>query len=128
MKTVGAFSSFSVDDPKKAKEFYNNVLGVKASEDEMGLNLDLPGGTKVFVYTKDDHKPATFTVLNLVVEDINAAVDDLVYKGVKFERYDNMPAPQDDRGVLRGLAAGMGPDIAWFKDPAGNIFALIQDK
>ncbi len=80
----------------------------------------------VFVYEKADHQPATFTVLNFYVDDINQAIDELVDKGVVFERYDSLPAPQDERGVLRGRAAGEGPDIAWFKDPAGNIFSVLQ--
>ena len=79
------------------------------------------------MYEKENHEPATFTVLNLPVNDINAAVDELVSKGVVMERYDNMPGDQDDRGVMRGKAADMGPDIAWFKDPAGNILSVIED-
>ena len=83
---------------------------------------------KVFIYEKPDHVPATFTVLNFVVADIDAAVDQLSGKGITFEHYDlGNGAVQDEKGILRGLAASMGPDIAWFKDPAGNILSILQD-
>lgn len=122
----GAFSGYSTNDINLAKKFYQDVIGLGVKETMGGLELNFPGGQQVFIYPKNDHQPATYTVLNLVVEDINAAVDELVAKGVVFERYDNMPAPQDERGVLRGKDAGMGPDIAWFKDPSGNIVALVE--
>jgi catechol 2,3-dioxygenase-like lactoylglutathione lyase family enzyme len=125
---VATFSGVSIDDRDKAKAFYVDTLGLKLVDESMGLQLELPGGAQLFLYQKDDHVPATFTVLNFVVESINDAVDALVEKGVVFERYDNMPAEQDDRGILRGLAANEGPDIAWFKDPAGNVLAVLQDK
>jgi predicted enzyme related to lactoylglutathione lyase len=121
------FSGFSVSDQDEAKKFYSETLGLTVKAAEMGLSLKLKGG-EVFLYQKDNHQPATFTVLNFIVADINATVDNLVQKGVTFERYDNLPAGQDDRGILRGLAANMGPDIAWFKDPSGNVLAIIQDK
>jgi catechol 2,3-dioxygenase-like lactoylglutathione lyase family enzyme len=127
MKTVGAFSGFSVDDLKKAKQFYKETLGLEIEED-MGLNLKLPGGGHVFIYDKPNHQPATYTVLNLVVTDVDKAVDELSGKGIKFEHYPDMPWPQDKKGIARGLSAGQGPDIAWFKDPAGNILAVLQDK
>lgn len=127
-KAVAAFSGFSVDDLAKAKDFYTKKLGLKLDNEEMGLTFTLPHGGQVFVYDKSDHKPATFTILNFVVTDIDKAVDELSSAGVEFERYDNMPAPQDDKGILRGLAANQGPDIAWFKDPAGNILAVLQDQ
>lgn len=127
-QAVAAFSGFSVDDLAKAKEFYTKTLGLELDNEEMGLAFKLPHGGQVFVYDKPDHKPATFTILNFVVSDIDKAVDELSSTGVKFERYDNMPAPQDDKGILRGLSANQGPDIAWFKDPAGNILAVLQDK
>lgn len=120
-----AFSGFSVSDQAVAKEFYENVLSISVTEDEMGLHLHF-GDTDIFVYEKADHTSATFTILNFPVEDINGAIDELVDKGVTFERYENLPAPQDERGVLRGKAANAGPDIAWFKDPSGNIFSLLS--
>lgn len=120
------FSGFSVNDQSAAKQFYSEILGVTVEEDQMGLNLKLEGGAKVFIYAKPDHQPASFTILNFVVDDIDAAVDELAAAGVVFERYDNMPAPQDEKAILRGRAAGQGPDIAWFKDPAGNILSILQ--
>ncbi|HVA11171.1 MAG TPA: VOC family protein [Candidatus Dormibacteraeota bacterium] len=126
LKTQAVFSSFSVDDLAKAKDFYTKALGLELIDESMGLNLRLPGGCTMFIYGKEDHQPATFTILNFVVEDIDKAMDKLEELGVSFERYDNMPAPQDDKGVLRGLAAGQGPDIAWLKDPAGNTISVLQ--
>ena len=122
-----AFSSFSVTDLEAAKKFYTDVLGVTVVEQTgMGLNLTLPGGGSGFIYQKADHAPATYTALNFVVADINAAVDELTAKGITFERYDGMN--QDDKGIARGIAAKMGPDIAWFKDPSGNILSVLQEK
>lgn len=92
-----------------------------------GLELTFPNGHSVFMYEKSDHAPATFTVLNFPATDLNATIDELVARGITMERYDNMPAEQDERGVLRGKSAGMGPDIAWFKDPAGNILAVLEN-
>ena len=126
MITIKAsFSGFSVNDLAKAKDFYTKILGLTATE-EMGLQLQLPNGGKVFVYPKDNHQPATFTVLNFVVANIDEAVDELVKQGVTFEKYEGFV--QDEKGIARGLAAHKGPDIAWFKDPAGNILSVIQDK
>ena len=125
MQTQAAFSGFSVDDIDKAKTFYTQTLGLELESEEMGLRLKLPGGGVVFVYPKSDHQPATFTILNFVVEDIDAAVDELSNVGVQFEHYDD--AYQDEKGIARGIAAKQGPDIAWFKDPAGNILAVLQD-
>lgn len=122
-----AFSGFSVNDQAKAKQFYSDVLGFKLNNEDMGLNFDLPGGGKVFVYEKPDHQPATYTMLNLVVDDIDQVVDQLTSKGVTFEHYDNMPGTQDDKGIMRGGGANTGPSIAWFKDPAGNILSVIED-
>lgn len=122
------FSGFSVDDLAAAKQFYTKILKLRLADESMGLGFVLPGGSELFIYEKQDHQPATFTVLNFVVGDIDEAVDALAGKGVVFERYDDMPAPQDDKGILRGIAAGEGPDIAWFKDPAGNILAVLQDQ
>ena len=121
-----SFSGYSVDNIETAREFYTTVLGLSAKQDEMGLQLNLKN-QNVFIYEKLDHQPATFTVLNFVVDDISAIVDGLVEKGVSFERYDSLPAEQDERGVLRGIAAQMGPDIAWFKDPAGNVLSILQE-
>lgn len=122
------FSGFSVTDLEEAKTFYTKVLGFKTKSQNMGLQLELPHGSELFVYQKEDHEPATYTVLNLVVADIDQALEELKASGVEFEVYDNLPAPQDDTGVLRGLMAGEGPDIAWFKDPAGNILSILQDQ
>lgn len=128
-KVKAGFAGFSVTDLAKAKEFYTKTLGLELGNEEMGLELKLPNNSgSLFIYDKEDHQPATYTVLNLMVNDIDKSIDELTAVGVKFERYDNMPAPQDEKGVLRGLAAGMGPDIAWFKDPFGNILAVLQDK
>jgi catechol 2,3-dioxygenase-like lactoylglutathione lyase family enzyme len=126
-KISNAFSGYSVNDQAAAKAFYGDKLGLNIGDDQMGLHLKFDSGHEVFMYQKDDHQPATFTVLNFVVDDIDAAVNDLIAKGVVLEHYDNMPAPQDDKGILRGRAAQMGPDIAWFKDPAGNILAVLQN-
>jgi catechol 2,3-dioxygenase-like lactoylglutathione lyase family enzyme len=122
-----AFSGFSVDDLAAAKKFYTETLGLILANEEMGLQLQLPGGGTVFVYDKPDHQPASFTILNFAVDDIDAAVDELGKAGVQFEHYDNMPAAQDEKEILRGRAANQGPDIAWFKDPAGNILAVLQE-
>lgn len=125
-KPKGAFSGFSVNDLAKAKKFYTEILGLKVEDSMMGLKLHLPGGSVVFVYAKENHEPATFTVLNFVVEDVDNAVDELVEKGVVFEHYDFMMT--DEKGIARGLSQKKGPDIAWFKDPAGNIFSVLQEE
>jgi catechol 2,3-dioxygenase-like lactoylglutathione lyase family enzyme len=117
-----AFSGFSTDDIPKAKEFYGETLGIDVSEENGMLTLKFPGGQNVLIYPKDDHQPATFTVLNIRVEDIDGAVDGLAANGVRFEHYGES-AGQDERGISRGY----GPPIAWFKDPAGNIISIIQD-
>jgi catechol 2,3-dioxygenase-like lactoylglutathione lyase family enzyme len=126
VKTKRAFSGFSVSDLAAAKKFYGATLGLKIEDDGVGARLQLPGGGTVFVYPKRDHQPATFTILNFVVDDIDAAVDDLTSRGVRFERYDSGPT-QDEKGILRGRAQNRGPDIAWFKDPAGNVLSVIQE-
>ena len=123
-KDTPAFSGFSVNDQTAAKQFYSETLGVTVEEDEMGLILHL-NGTEVFVYAKENHVPASYTVLNFAVSDIDKAVDDLATKGITFETYEGMG--QDDKAIARGKAAGMGPDIAWFKDPAGNILSVLQE-
>lgn len=120
-----AFSGISVTDLEKAKEFYTKTLGLALDNEEMGLHFTLPGGGQLFIYPKEDHKAATFTVLNFIVTDIDEAVNDLVKHGVKFEKYEGFH--QDEKGIARGKAANMGPDIAWFKDSSGNILSIIQD-
>ena len=125
LKVKAAFSGFSVDDLAKGNEFYTKTLGLKVEDEGMGLRLHLPDGGTVFVYPKHDHQPATFTILNFVVENIDAAVDELKSRGITFERYEG--SPQDEKGILRGRSQNMGPDIAWFKDPAGNILSVLQD-
>jgi catechol 2,3-dioxygenase-like lactoylglutathione lyase family enzyme len=124
LKPQAAFSGFSVDDLEKAKEYYVKTLGLELADESMGLQLKLPGGGQVFIYDKKDHQPATYTVLNFVVGDIDDAVEELTKKNVKFEHYEGMT--QDEKGIARGLAANMGPDIAWFRDPAGNILSVLQ--
>jgi catechol 2,3-dioxygenase-like lactoylglutathione lyase family enzyme len=121
-----AFSGFSVDDLATAKGFYSGILGLKVDDQGMGLNLHLPGGGSVFVYSKPDHQPATFTILNFVVGDIDAAVEELTGRGVKFEHYAEGPKT-DSKGIARGRARNQGPDIAWFKDPAGNFLSVLED-
>lgn len=120
----GSFSGFSVNDQAAALAFYRDTLGIEVADTGMGLSLRLPG-REVFLYEKDDHRPATYTVLNFEVADIDVAVDELAAAGVSLERYDVMP--QDEKGVMRGKAAGMGPDIAWFTDPAGNILSILTE-
>jgi catechol 2,3-dioxygenase-like lactoylglutathione lyase family enzyme len=115
-----AFSGYSTNDIPAAKAFYGDVLGVNVTEENDMLTLKFANGHTVLIYPKDDHEPATYTALNFEVDDIDRAVDDLVAKGVTFERYDEFPG-QDERGVMRD----QGPPIAWFKDPAGNILSLI---
>jgi catechol 2,3-dioxygenase-like lactoylglutathione lyase family enzyme len=121
-----AFSGFSVDDLAKAKDFYTQTLGLTVDDVNMGLRLHLPGGAAVFVYPKNDHQPATFTILNFQVDNIDEAVDELSKRGVQFEHYAVGPKT-DPKGIMRGGALKMGPDVAWFKDPADNILAVLQD-
>ena len=126
-KDVHAFSGFSVDNIDKAKEFYKGVLGLKVTADEMGgIVLHVAGGNPIFVYPKPNHEPATFTILNFPVDDIDKAVDELKAKGVEFEHYDMENIETDEKGIARG-EKGMGPDIAWFKDPAGNILSVLHE-
>jgi predicted enzyme related to lactoylglutathione lyase len=122
LKKDHAFSGFSVDDLAAAKRFYGEVLGVEVEEIPSGLRLKIGNG--ILVYPKSNHVPATYTVLNFPVDDIEKAVDDLKEKGIKFELY---PGMTDHLGIVRGIASGRGPDIAWFKDPAGNIVSVLQD-
>jgi len=117
-----AFSGFSVDDPEKARRFYEDTLGLRVDDVEMEglMRLHLGGGADVLVYPKPNHTPATFTVLNFPVPDVEQAVDQLAARGVRFEHYENPPT--DEKGIMREG----GPLIAWFTDPAGNVFSVIQ--
>jgi len=117
-----AFSGFSVDDVARAQQFYGETLGLKVTEANGLLTLHIAGDRPTIVYPKPDHIPAAFTILNFPVDDIDAAVDALAQRGVEFERYDGME--QDEKGVMR---AG-GPYIAWFRDPAGNILSVLQER
>ena len=118
-----AFSSFSVNNLQQAKAFYGEVLGIEIAEMPEGLELHLADGGKVFIYPKPNHLPATFTVLNFLIADIEEVVDDLKARGIRFEKYNEGPLKTDAKGISRGA----GPTIAWFKDPAGNIVSVIQD-
>jgi catechol 2,3-dioxygenase-like lactoylglutathione lyase family enzyme len=115
-----AFSGFAVPDIEAARRFYGETLGLETSEADGLLTLHLAGGRDTMIYPKPDFEPATYTILNFPVEDIDAAVDELSSRGVEFERYDGFG--QDEKGIARDA----GPPIAWFKDPAGNILAVIQ--
>ena len=115
---VHAFSSFSVNDLAAAKRFYGETLGLKIDEQPEGLGLQLANGGRVFLYPKEDHVPATFTVLNFPVDELEKAVEQLAKSGVSFEKYEDT----DDKGINRG----MGPEIAWFKDPAGNFLSVLK--
>ena len=120
------FSGFAVPDIDAASTFYRDVLGLDIGDAGMGtLRLTLPGGTEVFVYPKEDHQPAVFTILNLEVADIEQAVDILTERGVECLRYDGFQ--QDERGIASDDEGGQGPRIAWFADPAGNILSVLQN-
>jgi catechol 2,3-dioxygenase-like lactoylglutathione lyase family enzyme len=121
-KESKAFSGFSVNDLAAAKAFYGGKLGIAVEESGPGLRL--PIGNGILIYPKPDHTPATYTMLNFPVEDIDAAVADLTRKGVEFEHYENV---MDEKGIVRGISQGRGPDIAWFKDPAGNILSVLKE-
>jgi catechol 2,3-dioxygenase-like lactoylglutathione lyase family enzyme len=125
-KPKAAFSGFSVDDINKAEAFYSQTLGLKVERGGGGgLDVHLPGGSQLYIYPKPDHQPATYTILNFEVADIDEAVDELARRGVRFEHYSGEMST-DDKGIARGLAQNRGPNIAWFKDPAGNILAVLQ--
>jgi catechol 2,3-dioxygenase-like lactoylglutathione lyase family enzyme len=115
-----AFAGFSTNDIAKAKQFYGGKLGLKITEEMGSLMLDLAGGGQVLIYPKDNHEPATFTVLNFPVKSVDKAVDGLTKAGIQLERYEGFG--QDERGISRGF----GPPIAWFKDPAGNIISVLE--
>jgi catechol 2,3-dioxygenase-like lactoylglutathione lyase family enzyme len=125
LKDSKAFSGFSVNDIPKAKEFYGQTLGLDISEEAgMGiLSLRLAGGSTVIIYPKPNHEPATFTILNFPVDNVDEAVDALKKRGVRFESYDEPDLKTDEKGIMRGN----GPTIAWFKDPAGNILSVLEE-
>jgi predicted enzyme related to lactoylglutathione lyase len=120
--TTKAYSGFSVDDIPAAKKFYGETLGIRVTEENGMLTLHIAGDRNILVYPKSNHTPATFTILNFPVDDIEKAVDQLTERGVRFERYDGMEEI-DEKGIFRGG----GPLIAWFTDPAGNVLSVLQD-
>jgi catechol 2,3-dioxygenase-like lactoylglutathione lyase family enzyme len=125
-----AYSGFAVEDLEKAKQFYGETLGLKTEviDEENGLmTLHLAGDRPTLVYQQAGTTPASYTILNFPVDDIDDAVDELAGKGITFERYEGFPFEQDEKGIARGLAAGQGPDVAWFKDPAGNVLSVLQE-
>ena len=124
LRDSNAFSGFSANDIPKAKEFYGRTLGLKVSESNGLLTLHLAGGNNVLIYPKPNHTPATFTVLNFPVDDVNQAVDELTKRGVRFEIYNLPDIKTDKKGIMRGN----GPTIAWFKDPSGNILSVIEQE
>jgi catechol 2,3-dioxygenase-like lactoylglutathione lyase family enzyme len=122
LQSAHAFSGFSVDDLGRAKEFYGKTLGLDVAATKEGLELHLSGDTDVLIYPKPNHAPASFTILNFLVKNIDEAVDDLTRRGVRFEHYDEEMIKTDDKGIHRNG----GPKIAWFKDPAGNILSVLE--
>jgi hypothetical protein len=123
LKNSKAFSGFSANDIAKEKGFYAGTLGIAVSEAHGLLTLRLAGGHNVIIYPKPNHAPATFTVLNFPVDDVDLAVDELKKRGVRFEQYNLPDLKTDEKGIMRGN----GPTIAWFKDPAGNILSVIEE-
>ena len=117
-----AFSGFAVADLDAAKQFYSETLGLQVSEQNGLLSLHLAGGRDVLVYPKPDHVPATYTILNFPVDDIEATVGELTKRGVTFQRYEGIE--QDEKGIARGI----GPHIAWFTDPSGNVLSVLQER
>jgi catechol 2,3-dioxygenase-like lactoylglutathione lyase family enzyme len=124
LKNTKAVGSFSVNDLQKAKEFYGQTLGVEFSESPEGLELHIAGGTRIFIYPKPNHVPATFTILNFLVESVEGTVDELTKRGVRFEIYNDPDLMTDEKGIHRGP----GPKIAWFRDPAGNFLSVLEEK
>ena len=118
-----AFQSFSVDDIGKARTFYHDTLGLDVAERPEGLEITVGDGNKVFVYGKPNHQPATFTILNFPVDNVESTVEKLKSTGVRFEQYDQPGIKTDERGIARDTG---GPAMAWFKDPAGNILSVLQ--
>jgi catechol 2,3-dioxygenase-like lactoylglutathione lyase family enzyme len=121
-----AYFCFSVDDLARAKAFYTGILGGEVEELTGRLRLHLPGGSIAIAYAKDAHQPTNYTILDFVVDDIDEAVDELLKRGVQFERQEDLPILQDEKAILRGRSHDLGPDIAWFRDPAGNTLAVLQ--
>jgi catechol 2,3-dioxygenase-like lactoylglutathione lyase family enzyme len=122
LKDTKAFQGFSVNDLDAAKRFYGETLGIEVSENDAGLTLHIAGDRNTLIYPKDDHQPASFTILNFPVDDVEGTVDALAERGVEFERYEGTEIETDEKGVFRGE----GPLIAWFKDPAGNVLSVID--
>jgi len=123
-KNTKAFSGFSVRDIGIAKEFYGGTLGLEVLESDGMLTLYIAGGTNILIYPKPNHTPATFTILNFPVDNVEDAVEELTKRGVRFEIYDMDELKTDEKGIFRGE----GPKIAWFKDPAGNILSVLEEK
>ena len=119
-----AFSGFAVDDIHKAKQFYAETLGLEVTEENGMLTLHIAGDRPTLVYPKPNHTPASFTILNFPVDDIEATVDQLTERGVVFEHYEGTPAATDEKGIFRGG----GPLIAWFTDPAGNVLSVVESE
>jgi catechol 2,3-dioxygenase-like lactoylglutathione lyase family enzyme len=117
-----AFSGFAVPDIEAARKFYGTTLGLDVTDEMGALAISIGGGKRIFVYSKPDHEPATYTILNFPVADVEAAVDELTTAGVPFEHYDWEDIKTDEKGIMRGN----GPDIAWFRDPAGNILSVLK--
>lgn len=132
-RDVEAFSGYSINDPKAARAFYGDILGldvrgVDGMDDFGALELHIKNSAPILLYPKPDHQPATYTVLNFPVDDIDAVVDGLKDWGVEPLRYDGGVVPQDEKGIARGLESDQGPDIAWIADPAGNVLAILQSQ
>jgi len=124
---ASAYSGFSVDDIGAARTFYGETLGLSLTDDEGGsVRATLPGGGEVFIYPKDDHQPATFTILNFVVDNVEAAVDQLIGAGVRTKIYENTGEEGAFETDDKGIARGHGMEIAWFKDPAGNVLSVLN--
>lgn len=127
-KNTKAFSGFSVNDIQKAKQFYSNILGLEVTDNPMGvIELHVEGSNNILVYPKPNHVAASFTILNFPVKNIDEAVDELIKKGIVFEQYEG-EIKTDEKGICRSDNANRGPNIAWFKDPAGNILSVLEDK
>ncbi len=127
-KDTRAFTSFSTDNIEKAKEFYTKTLGLDVTDMSIGLSIKIEGGGSIFIYPKGDgHKPASYTILNFPVDDLDKAVDGLATRGVTFESYDG-DIKTDEKGIFRSKDPSQGPSIAWFKDPAGNILSVLEQK
>jgi catechol 2,3-dioxygenase-like lactoylglutathione lyase family enzyme len=124
-KDTKAFSGFSVDNLQKAKKFYGQTLGLEVSESNGLLELHIAGGRNILIYPKANHTPATFTILNFPVDNLEQAIDDLAKRGVRFEIYNEGDVKTDEKGIS---LSSEGPKIAWFKDPAGNVLSVLEEK